>query len=428
MDERLTRDASVVQAFAPELVPLDREDTFAESRRANCGVIAARTCPDHEDIDLTDHRRAKGRADHILLVSAATARGVPGAAEVNALFETDEKQCGVLQGIPHVLDECGADVTVNHPVIERTREVHHVADHDLIVPNLGALLVLVDDRDGDLGPVDDRRRENSTLLPQGGDCERGAEHVLECQAFFARGRRQSLEFLREAPQVFLVRVMDDRDRQAFVRRGRDPDVVVFLQHNLAVFVIDGRVQGREFLQRPEDRLDEEREEGELQPLSLRGLLQMVPQVDELGHVHFFDVREMGRGRVRLRHLLKDPLAKAMDRDSFLAATRVCERVWTVTLSVITSTTGSFSRIGSPSLTNHLTTSPSWTPSPISGSLNSRAICLLALDIRRKTAIDLTFCTVGACAVPPRGESFYGHRSMPCRGGVGTWRSGTDRWA
>src|SRR5207253_2077143 len=50
-----------------------------------------------------------------------------------------------------------------------------------------------------------------------------------------------------------------------------------------------------------------------------------------------------------------------------------EGIWTVTLSVITSTTGSFSRIGSPSLTNHLTTSPSWTPSPISGSLNSRAI-------------------------------------------------------
>src|SRR5207302_3924274 len=53
-----------------------------------------------------------------------------------------------------------------------------------------------------------------------------------------------------------------------------------------------------------------------------------------------------------------------------------EGIWTVTLSVITSTTGSFSRIGSPSLTNHLTTSPSWTPSPMSGSLNSRAIGFL----------------------------------------------------
>src|SRR5207247_9745823 len=50
-----------------------------------------------------------------------------------------------------------------------------------------------------------------------------------------------------------------------------------------------------------------------------------------------------------------------------------EGIWTVTLSVITSTTGSFSRIGSPSLTNHLTTSPSWTPSTISWRCNSAAI-------------------------------------------------------
>src|SRR5207247_9716669 len=50
-----------------------------------------------------------------------------------------------------------------------------------------------------------------------------------------------------------------------------------------------------------------------------------------------------------------------------------EGIWTVTLSVMTSTIGSFSLTGSPSFTNHLTTSPSWTPSPMSGSLNSRAI-------------------------------------------------------
>src|SRR5438445_350262 len=47
-------------------------------------------------------------------------------------------------------------------------------------------------------------------------------------------------------------------------------------------------------------------------------------------------------------------------------------IWTVTLSVITSTIRSFSRIGAPSLTSHFTISPSWTPSPMSGSLNSRA--------------------------------------------------------
>src|SRR5207249_3288263 len=194
--------------------------------------------------------------------------------------------------------------------------------------------------------------------------------------------------------------MDDRDHEAFVRRGRDPDVEVFLQHDLAAFVVHGRVQRGEFLQGTEDRFDEEREEGELEALPFRGLLQMVPQVDQLGHVHLFDVREMGRGHVGLRHLLEDPLAKAVDRNPLLPASPQAARVaptfttstavarswstlpvtgegiWTVTLSVITSTTGSFSRIGSPSLTNHLTTSPSWTPSPMSGSLNSRAIGFL----------------------------------------------------
>ena len=49
-----------------------------------------------------------------------------------------------------------------------------------------------------------------------------------------------------------------------------------------------------------------------------------------------------------------------------------EGIWTVTLSVITSTIRSFSLIGAPSFTSHFTISPSWTPSPMSGSLNSRA--------------------------------------------------------
>src|SRR5437773_2101905 len=115
--------------------------------------------------------------------------------------------------------------------------------------------------------------------------------------------------------------MDDRDDEAFVRRGRDPDVEVFLQHDLAAFVVHGRVQRGEFLQGTQDRFDEEREEGELEALPFRGLLQVVPQVDQLGHVHLFDVREMGRGHVGLRHLFEDPLAKAVDRNPLLPALR-----------------------------------------------------------------------------------------------------------
>src|SRR6266581_841615 len=86
-----------------------------------------------------------------------------------------------------------------------------------------------------------------------------------------------------------------------------------------------------------------------------------------------------------------------------------EGIWTVTLSVMTSTTGSFSLTGSPSFTNHLTTSPSWTPSPMSGSLNSRAISVA------KTEGDLTLCPVGGAA---ECEPFYGRQPIYVRGGVG----------
>src|SRR3989442_955006 len=63
---------------------------------------------------------------------------------------------------------------------------------------------------------------------------------------------------------------------------------------------------------------------------------------------------------------------------------------------MTSTIGSFSLTASPSFTNHLTTSPSWTPSPMSGSLNSRAIRLLSRCVRRKPRGHLNILYV-----PPR---------------------------
>src|SRR2546428_11509339 len=46
---------------------------------------------------------------------------------------------------------------------------------------------------------------------------------------------------------------------------------------------------------------------------------MIPQVDDLGHVHLVDVREMGCRDVRLRHLVEDPLAQAMNRNPLLRA-------------------------------------------------------------------------------------------------------------
>src|SRR3989475_3150585 len=71
-----------------------------------------------------------------------------------------------------------------------------------------------------------------------------------------------------------------------------------------------------------------------------------------------------------------------------------EGICTVTLSVMTSTIGSFSLTASPSFTNHLTTSPSWTPSPMSGSLNSRVIAFPRDCAVASPAAGLTVCTLG----------------------------------
>ena len=55
VDERLARDAAVIQTLASELVPFHQEDSFPELRRPDRGRIAARARPDHEDVDLTAH-------------------------------------------------------------------------------------------------------------------------------------------------------------------------------------------------------------------------------------------------------------------------------------------------------------------------------------------------------------------------------------
>src|SRR5437016_14017107 len=64
-------------------------------------------------------------------------------ARVSALFEADEQEGGVLEGVPDVLDEGGPDVPVDHAVVGRARQVHHVAEHDLVDTDDRALLHLV---------------------------------------------------------------------------------------------------------------------------------------------------------------------------------------------------------------------------------------------------------------------------------------------
>src|SRR5437870_5006315 len=220
--------------------------------------------------------------------------------------------------VPDRLDERRPHVTIDYAVVERARQVHHFSNRDLVIPHDGPLLDPVHPEDGDLGPVDDWRREDAAFFAERSDREGGALDVLQGELLVPRRGPEPIDFLREVPEAFLVGLVDDGDRKALVRGGRDADVVVSLDDDLPSLVVDGGVQGREFHQRREDGLDEEREEGEFDSLALRGGFQMVAQVDELGHVDLFHVREVSRGCVGLRHFLEDPLPQPMNRDPLFA--------------------------------------------------------------------------------------------------------------
>src|SRR6266568_1196783 len=254
VDERFARDAAVVQAFAAELVPLDEEDMLTQLRCANRGGISTRAGPDDDDVDLAGHGPTDGNA----LAYAFAWRPSPDA---------DENRRVMLEVVPHRLHERGADVAIDHPVVEGAGKVHHVPDDDVVVPHDGTLLDLVDAEDRDLGPVDDRRRQDAALLPERRDRERRALDVREGELLVPRCRREAVDLPREVPQVPLVRVVDHGDGQALVRRGGDPDVIVPLDDDLPSLVVDGRVQGRELRERRDDGLDEEREERQLDPLA-----------------------------------------------------------------------------------------------------------------------------------------------------------------
>src|SRR5437899_2920691 len=227
----------------------------------------------------------------------------------------------MFNGVADLLDKRRAHMAVDHAMVERARYIHHLSAPNLVVPDDRTLLDLVDGQDGDLGPVDDRRCEDAPFLAERRDREGGALDVLEGEFLVPRGRSQPLDFFREVPQALLVGLVDDRDREAFVRGGRDSDVVVSLDHDLSSLVVDGGVQVRELHERREDRFDEKGQEGQLDSLAVRGRFQVIAQVDQLRHVDLLDVCEVGRRDVGFRHLLEDSLPQPVDRDSLLAAAR-----------------------------------------------------------------------------------------------------------
>ena len=71
---------------------------------------------------------------------------------------------------------------------------------------------------------------------------------------------------------------------------------------------------------------------------------------------------------------------------------------TVALSVMTSTIGWSSLMRSPGLTSHVTISPSVTPSPMSGSLNSQRAMVLPQKLAVSTIAGKMRCASGRYSI------------------------------
>ena len=105
------------------------------------------------------------------------------------------------------------------------------------------------------------------------DRERRALHFLRLQPLVARAIGEIVERAREAGEREIVGILDDGNDQSPVERNGDADVVLLAVDDVGAG--HGGVEHRELLERVDDRLDDERQVGELLPrlrLERRALL------------------------------------------------------------------------------------------------------------------------------------------------------------
>ena len=135
--------------------------------------------------------------------------------------------------------------------------------------------------------------------------------------FVARQRREVLDLGGELEDRAAIRVLHHGHHQALLGVGGEADVVLAAQDVRVVRVVDERVDDGELLQRRDERLDDERQEGELDAALGRVGLGLLAQRRELGHVALVHVREVRRHLLRAHHLLGDLAAHAAQRDDLV---------------------------------------------------------------------------------------------------------------
>ena len=88
------------------------------------------------------------------------------------------KRFGVLQARLDELDELGTDGAINHAVILRKAQIHHLADNNLTLADNRPLGDLVHTQDRNLRKVDDGGRHDPSHGSQAGNREGSALKVL----------------------------------------------------------------------------------------------------------------------------------------------------------------------------------------------------------------------------------------------------------
>ena len=205
------------------------------------------------------------------------------------------------------------------------RQIHHRADHNLVVDHHGALLDLVHAENAGLRRIQDRGRHQRAVNAAVRNGEASASHVIRGYLAVAGAVAEIGDLRFNLGKVHATGIADDRHDKALRRADGDADIVIVLVNDVGA--VDLGVDGREFLQ----RLDRGKNEHahETKPGSVGGLEFLAVVGAHLHHRRHVDLVEGGQHRRRVLGRLeacRDDLAKLRHRHAFLARRVLCPRL------------------------------------------------------------------------------------------------------
>ena len=200
-------------------------------------------------------------------------------------------------------------------VIRQSQRRHH-ADFHLAITGDGLHRAPAQAEDRNFRLVDDGREMRPANRALIRDRERAALHFVGGDFAVTGFLGELFEFLRQIEHALLVHVADDRNDQARVRVHRDADVEIFLEHDLARYLVEAGVEDRVFLQRFDQRLEHERREGQLRSFGFVGGRKLFAQLVQPREVGLVELRDVRDGVPAFPHAPRDDLTQR--RESFLA--------------------------------------------------------------------------------------------------------------